>query len=79
MDQWWHIQSEGDLRSTFEKADSATVLAHHHVHHFMDKNKHQTLLSQCKLEFTERNVLMAENPARETIPGSLHSPSCTLW
>jgi hypothetical protein len=58
MDQWWHLQREGDLRSTFEKADSATVVAHHHVHHFMDKNK-LTLLSQCKLKFTGRNVLMA--------------------
>ncbi len=33
-----------------------TVLAHRQ---FMDENKQQTLVSQCKLAFTERNVLMA--------------------
>jgi hypothetical protein len=33
-----------------------TVLAHRQ---FMDKNKKLTLLSQCKLAFTGRNVLMA--------------------
>jgi hypothetical protein len=39
-----------------EKPTVPTVLAHRQ---FMDKNKHLSLLSQRKLAFTGRNVLMA--------------------
>jgi hypothetical protein len=46
----------GNLSSTFEKLTVPTVLVHRK---FMDKNKQLTLLSQCKLAFTGRNVLMA--------------------
>jgi hypothetical protein len=47
----------GNISSTFEKADSAfTVLAQPPVHR---KNKQLTSLSQCKLAFTRRHILMA--------------------
>jgi hypothetical protein len=46
----------GTLFQPLKKPAVPTVLAHHH---FMDKNKQLTLLRQCKLAFTERNMLMA--------------------
>jgi hypothetical protein len=46
----------GNLSSTFKKAASAYSISDRQ---FKDNNKQLTLLSQCKLAFTGRNVLMA--------------------
>jgi hypothetical protein len=46
----------GNLSSTFEKADSAYSISAPPVH---GQNKQLTLLSQCKLAFTRRNILIA--------------------
>jgi hypothetical protein len=59
MDQWRHLQREwGTKVQPLKKPTVATVLTHRQ---FMDKNKQLTLLSQNKLAFTGRNVLMALN------------------
>jgi hypothetical protein len=57
MDQWQHLQREwGTSVQPIKKPTVPTVLAHRQ---FMDKNTQLTLLIQCKLAFTGRNVLMA--------------------
>jgi hypothetical protein len=59
MDQWRHLQREwGTKVQPLKKPTVPTVLAHRQ---FMDKNKQLTSLSQCKLAFTGRNMLMVLN------------------
>jgi hypothetical protein len=57
MDQWRRLRREwGTSVEPLKKPAVPTVLAHCQ---FMAKNKQLTLLSQCKLAFIGRNVLMA--------------------
>jgi hypothetical protein len=57
MNQWQHFQREwGTSVQPLKKPTVPTVLVDRQ---FMDKNKQLTLLNQCKLVFTVRNVLMA--------------------
>jgi hypothetical protein len=74
MDQWGHLQREwGTSVQPLKRPTVSTVLAQCQ---FMDKNVQLTLLSQCKLAFTGRNVFMAPKIRRDI--KKIKKPGATL-
>jgi hypothetical protein len=73
MDQWWHLQREWGTVQPLKNSTEPTLLAHSQ---FMDKNKQLTLLSQCRLAFTGKNVLLALKIRRDI--KTLSKPGSTI-